>query len=253
MPTTGTRKQLADLGAVASGLAHEIRNPLNSLHINSQLIVEMLEAQPEPGRNEEILSLARSNLKVTQRLSDLLADFLRYARPPSMELVVSDMNRIVSETLRFLEVDFSRRGVELAARLHPEPVPLFADEKQLRQALLNLLLNAEEAMDKERKTIRVSTGFSGGRPFVRVQDNGRGIPAADRRQIFRLFFTTRKNGSGLGLPIVRRIVRDHGGKISIRSREGRGTTVTVILPSEAQYKAKFSGRPGKGLLPERVR
>src|SRR5512134_1053524 len=95
VPTAGTRKQLADLGAVASGLAHEIRNPLNSLHINSQLIVEMLETLPEPDRNEEILSLARSNLKVIQRLSDLLSDFLRYARPPAMDLVVSDMNRIV--------------------------------------------------------------------------------------------------------------------------------------------------------------
>ncbi|MBI5577267.1 MAG: HAMP domain-containing histidine kinase [Deltaproteobacteria bacterium] len=249
----GTKKQLADLGAVASGLAHEIRNPLNSLHINSQLIVEMLEGMPEPARHGELLSLARSNLKVTQRLSDLLADFLRYARPPSMELVVSDMNRIVSETIRFIEVDFSRRGVELVAKLHPEPVHLFADEKQLRQALLNLLLNADEAMDKERKKIVVSTGYAGGRPFVRVQDNGRGIPAGDRSQVFRLFFTTRKNGSGLGLPIVRQIVRDHGGKISIRSREGRGTTVTVTLPSEAQQKAKFSGGAGKSLLPDKVR
>jgi len=253
VPTTGNRKQVDDLGAVASGLAHEIRNPLNSLHINSQLIVEMLDALPDGERKSELLSLARANLKVTQRLSDLLADFLRYARPPSMELVVSDLNRIVSETVRFVEVDFSRRGVELTARLHPEPVPIFGDEKQLRQTLLNLLLNAEEAIDKDRKKIRVSTGFTGGRPFVRVQDNGRGIPAGDRRNIFRLFFTTRKNGSGLGLPIVRQIVRNHCGKISIRSREGLGTTVTVTLPSEAQHKAKLSGRPGTGLLPEKVR
>ena len=252
MPTTGTKKQLADLGAVASGLAHEIRNPLNSLYINSQLIAEMLDALPDGLRKSEILSLAQSNLKVTQRLSDILTDFLRYARPPSMELVVSDLNRIVSETIRFLEVDFSRRGVELAASLPPEPIMIFADEKQLRQALLNLLLNAWEAMDKDRKKIRVMTGISGGRPFVRVQDNGRGIPPADRRQIFRLFFTTRKNGSGLGLPIVRQIVRNHGGKISIRSRQGVGTTVTVTLPSEEQHKAILSRRPGKRLLPEKV-
>ncbi|MGE5699813.1 MAG: sensor histidine kinase [Deltaproteobacteria bacterium] len=255
MLTTGTKKKLADLGAVASGLAHEIRNPLNSLHINSQLLVEMLSALPDsdPARKQELLSMAHSNLKVTQRLSDLLSDFLRFARPPSVELAVSDLNRIVAETLRFLEVDFSRRGIALAANLHPAPVPVLADEKQLKQALLNLLLNAEEAMDKERKRIRVSTGISRGRPFVRVQDNGRGIPRADRRQIYKLFYTTRKNGSGLGLPIVRQIVREHGGKISIRSREGRGTTATVLLPSEAQFKAALSGRPGAGLLPEKVR
>jgi len=254
VPTTG-KKKLADLGAVASGLAHEIRNPLNSLYINSQLLVEMLAALPvsEAARKEELLSLARANLKVTQRLNDLLTEFLRFARPPAMELVVSDLNRVVIETLRFLEVDFSRRGVELSAKIHPAPLPLLADEKQLKQALLNLLLNAEEAMDKEKKRIRVVTGLTRGRPFLRVQDNGRGIPRADKRQIFRLFFTTRKNGSGLGLPVVRQIVRDHGGTVSIRSREGHGTTATIILPTEAQSKAMLTERHSPGLLPEKVR
>lgn len=256
MPTTGTKKKLADLGAVASGLAHEIRNPLNSLSINSQLLVEMLSSLPEGDKEykEELLSLAQSNRKVIQRLSDLLTDFLRFARPPSTELVVTDLNRVVAETLRFLEVDFSRRGIELEAKLHPAPLPLLADEKQLKQALLNVLLNAEEAIDKAPRRIRVTTGRSAaGRPFVRVQDNGRGIPRADRRQIFRLFFTTRKNGSGLGLPIVRQIVREHGGKITLRSREGRGTTVTLLLPSEAQSKAMVSGSSRARLLPEKVR
>ncbi len=255
MPTRGTRKKLADLGAVASGLAHEIRNPLNSMYINSQILAEMLAELPvgEAARKEELLSLAQSNLKVTRRLNDLLDEFLRFARPPSMELVVADLNKIVSETIRFLEVDFSRRGIELVVRLHPERLPLLADEKQLKQALLNLLLNAEEAMDKDRKRIRVTTGLYGGRPFVRVQDNGRGIPRADRRQIFRLFFTTRKNGSGIGLPVVRQIIRDHCGKINVRSREGRGTTVTILLPTEGQFKAALSARPPAGLLPEKLR
>ena len=256
MPTTGTKKKFADLGAVATGLAHEIRNPLNSLSINSQLLVEMLSALPdgEAANKEELLATARSNLKVIQRLSDLLTDFLRFARPPSAELVMTDLNRIVAETLRFLEVEFSRRGIELAAKFHPASLPLLADEKLLKQALLNVLLNAEEAMDKVPRRIRVTTGLSAAdRPFVRVQDNGRGIPRADRRQIFRLFFTTRKNGSGLGLPIVRQIVLQHGGRVSVRSRDGHGTTVTLALPSEAQPKALVSGRSRKRLLPEKIR
>lgn len=254
MPTTGTKRKFADLGAVATGLAHEIRNPLNSLSINSQLLVEMLSSLPDGENKDELLSTAQSNLKVIQRLSDLLTDFLRFARPPSAELVVTDLNRIVAETLRFLEVDFSRRGIELFVTLHSAPLTLLADEKLLKQALLNVLLNAEEALDKDDRRIRVTTGRSAaGRPFVRVQDNGRGIPRADRRQIFRLFFTTRKNGSGLGLPIVRQIVREHGGKISVRSREGRGTTFTLLLPSEAQSKAMVSGRSRKHLLPEKLR
>jgi len=251
VPATRTRKRLADLGAVAAGLAHEIRNPLNSLYINSQLLEEMLRELPDRAvpQKEELLSLARANLKVTRRLNDSLSGFLRFARPPAMELAQVDLNRIVSETLRFLEVDFSYRGISLKERLHPVPLPLLADEKQLKQALLNLLLNAEEALDKEEREIRVSTGVRGGSPCVRIQDNGRGIPKADRRQIFRLFFTTRRNGSGLGLPIVRQIVHQHGGVVSIRSREWHGTTVTVTLPFESRFRAMFPGRLPLALPP----
>ena len=97
-------------------------------------------------------------------------------------------------------------------------------------------------MEKKEKTIHVTTGVRAGRPFVRIRDNGRGIPAPDRRHIFRLFFTTRKNGSGLGLPIVRQIVRQHGGSVYVRSREGKGTTITVTLLFEEQFRAMFPGR-----------
>ena len=124
-----------------------------------------------------------------------------------MELALVDLNRILSETLRFLEKEFAYRGVALKTKLHPTPLPVLADEKLLKQAFLNLLLNAQEALEKEERVIRVTTGVSAGRPFVRIHDNGRGIAPSDRRRIFGLFFTTRKNGSGLGLPIVRQIVR----------------------------------------------
>ena len=121
MPDSGTRKKLADLGAVASGLAHEIRNPLNSLYINSQLLAELVEGLPDDagGRRAELMALAQANMKVTERLNDLLTEFLRFARPPSMELIVTDLNRVVADTLRFLEVDFARRGIELAVRYCP--------------------------------------------------------------------------------------------------------------------------------------
>ena len=244
MPATRTRNKLADLGAVAAGLAHEIRNPLNSLYINGQLLEEMLAELPEEGvpQKGDLLSLARANLKVTQRLNDTLSGFLRFARPPAMELALVDLNRIVSETLLFLETEFAHRGVSLKTKLHPAPLPILADEKLLKQALLNLLLNAREALEKEKKVIRVTTGIRAGRPFMRIRDNGRGISSSDRRHIFRLFFTTRKNGSGLGLPIVRQIVRQHGGAIYVRSREGIGTTMTVALLFEEQFRAMFPGR-----------
>ena len=244
MPATRTRDKLADLGAVAAGLAHEIRNPLNSLYINGQLLEEMLSELPEKDvpQKGDLLSLARANLKVIQRLNDTLSGFLRFARPPAMELALVDLNRIVSETLRFLETEFAYRGISLKRKLYATPLPILADEKLLKQALLNLLLNAQEAVEKKEKVIHVTTGVRAGRPFVRIRDNGRGIPASDRRRIFRLFFTTRKNGSGLGLPIVRQIVRQHGGAIYIRSREGEGTTMTVALLFEEQFRAMYPGR-----------
>ncbi len=244
MPATRTRNTLADLGAVAAGLAHEIRNPLNSLYINGQLLDEMLTELPEEGvpQKGDLLSLARANLKVIQRLNDTLTGFLRFARPPAMELSLVELNRIVSETLRFLEGELAYRGVSLKVKLHPASLPVLGDEKLLKQALLNLMLNAQEAMDKEEKEIRVTTGVLRGRPLVRIRDNGRGISPSDRRHLFRLFFTTRKNGSGLGLPIVRQIVRQHGGTVHVHSREGRGTTVTVVLLFEEQFRAMFPGR-----------
>ena len=251
MPATRTRNKLADLGAVAAGLAHEIRNPLNSLYINGQLLEEMLSELPERSvpQKEDLLSLARANLKVTQRLNDTLSGFLRFARPPAMELAPVDLNRILSETLRFIEMEFAHRGVTLKAKLHPTPLPILADEKLLKQAILNLLLNAQEAVEKEEKVIRVTTGVRAGRPYVAIHDNGRGIPSSDRRRIFTLFFTTRKNGSGLGLPIVRQIARQHGGAVYVRSREGKGTTMTVALPFEEQFRAMFPGRLPLALPP----
>jgi len=241
---------------VASGLAHEIRNPLNSLYINSQMIAEAVASLPESvpaEQRREILDLARANMKVAERLSDLLTEFLRFARPPAMELIVTDLNRIVADTVRFVELDFARRGIDLSVQAHPGPLPLFADEKQLKQALLNVLLNAAEAMDKEHRRIRVATGLMRGWPAVRVQDNGRGIARADRRQIFRLFFTTRRDGTGLGLPLVRQIVRAHGGRVAVASREGAGTRVTIVLPPEPLAKARIAARADRGMLPERVR
>ena len=251
MPATRTRNKLADLGAVAAGLAHEIRNPMNSLYINGQLLEEMLAELPERSvpQKEDLLSLARANLKVTQRLNDTLSGFLRFARPPAMELAPVDLNRILSETLRFIEMEFAHRGVTLKAKLHPTPLPILADEKLLKQAILNLLLNAQEAVEKEEKVIRVTTGVRAGRPYVAIHDNGRGIPPSDRRRIFTLFFTTRKNGSGLGLPIVRQIARQHGGAVYVRSREGKGTTMTVALPFEEQFRAMFPGRLPLALPP----
>jgi signal transduction histidine kinase len=227
-----------ELATLASGLAHEIRNPLNSLSINSELLaegVERLEGVPEE-RRRELIELARANVKVARRLSDLLGDFLRFTRPAAAELVVTDLNRIASETLRFLEVDFSRRGIEVEERLAEGPLPLFADEKRVKQALLNLLLNAQEAFDKPERRLRVETGRRSGSPFVRVSDNGRGIAEGDLPSVFRPFYTTRPEGTGLGLAVVRKVARDHGGRVTISSREGAGTSVTLTFPAEERSK-----------------
>lgn len=242
---------MADLGAVAAGLAHEIRNPLNSLSINSEMLASMIEQGGDDGsgRRDEMLRIARSNLKVADRLSGLLAEFLRYARPPRLEPAPVDLNRVVADTVRFVELDFARRGVFLTLLLHPDPLSVLADDRQLRQALLNLLINAEEALDKEERRIVVETGASRGRPFVRIRDNGRGIAASDKPQLFRLFFTTRRDGTGLGLPIVRHIVGAHGGSVSLTGREGMGATAIIRLPSEEEGRRILLGEARLRALP----
>ncbi len=243
-----------ELESALSGIAHEIRNPLNALSINNQLLSEYTFLLPEwfekKGEMQEIID---SNLRVLNRLNDIVSEFLRLTRPKKPEFVVTDLNRVVEEVVRFVEVDF--RGRDIKVRYSPldAPCPVLVDEKMVKQALLNVLLNAAESLDKEDKTIRVTTGKEENFYFVTVKDNGCGIERKDRGKVFSVFYTTKSEGSGLGLPIVKGIMRDHHGKIRIRSRKRKGTEFTLSFLPEESFREVLAKKHRGGYLPEVVK
>lgn len=217
------------VGLLASGLAHEIRNPLNAMNINLQMLEEELLLEPAAGEGEwhELLESTKSEIK---RLERLVNNFLAYARPAPPRFEARDLNGVVQEVVRLLEVDFRKSGVELVTDLEPLLPDVEIDDTQLKQALINLLVNARQVLrDHGRVTVRTRAG-SRGEAVVEVIDDGPGIPEEARERIFEVFYSSRGGGTGLGLPIARQIVERHGGAIELETAIGRGTTFRIRLP-----------------------
>jgi signal transduction histidine kinase len=217
------------VGLLASGLAHEIRNPLNAMNMNLQMLEEELLAHPdlvEPA-HVELLESTKSEIK---RLGRLVNNFLAYARPAQPRFEPRDLNGIVREVVRLLEVDFHQSGVELRTDLEPLLPQVDADEAQFKQALINLLVNARQVLKSGgHVTLRTRAGVRG-EVELEVTDNGPGIPSEIRERIFEVFYSSRGGGTGLGLPIARQIVERHGGTIEVESQENQGTTFRIRLP-----------------------
>jgi two-component system sensor histidine kinase HydH len=222
------QERLSSLGQMAAGLAHEIRNPLGSI----QGAAEMLgDRAPAGTREGELFDVLR---KESLRLGAVVNDFLGFARPRPPELAPVDVAAAVERAAAQMELDASARGVSIARSVEAGLPVLQADEGQLHQVLLNLLMNAIAAStDGGRVEISAARTHRDGVPCValRVHDTGAGIPEDVLPRIFDPFFTTRESGTGLGLSISHGIVREHGGWIDAKSRPFGGTTISVILPA----------------------
>jgi signal transduction histidine kinase len=217
------------VGLLASGLAHEIRNPLNAMNMNLQMLEEELKAHPELD-DPEWDELLESNKNEIKRLESLVNNFLSYARPSPPEFKKHDLNTVVKEVLRFLEADFKKSQVELHTDLEPLLPTAEIDETQFKQALINLLVNAAQILARGGNvTVRTRAG-GGGEAVLEVEDDGPGIPPEGRERVFEVFYSTRGGGTGLGLPIARQIVERHGGSIEMETETGRGTTFRIRLP-----------------------
>lgn len=217
------------VGLLASGLAHEIRNPLNAMNMNLQMLEEELESAGGMPDQEyrELLDSTKSEIK---RLDGLVNNFLLYARPGSPQFKPLDLNDVVKEMLRFLENDFRQSQVGLESDLEPLLPRVELDERQFKQALMNLLVNARQVLDAGG-TVKVQTrAASNGEAVLVVEDDGPGIPETSRERIFEVFYSSRGGGTGLGLPIARQIVEKHGGSIELDSVVGEGTKFTIRLP-----------------------
>lgn len=215
------QESLAAMGMMAAALAHEIRTPLSVVSASA----EMLARHAEPGtRDQELTSFI---LGEVERLGRLANDLLAFARPRTPREDPVDLAEIAAAVASGVASRFEEAEVPLRTELGPARV--LGDADQLHQVCLNLLVNAQRASAAGR-TVRLETGEDAGVAVLRVLDEGRGIAAEELERVWTPFFTTGGGGTGLGLPIVRRIVQAHGGEVTLRSEPGVGTVATVSLP-----------------------
>lgn len=216
-------EHLATLGEMATGLAHEIRNPLAGI----AGVIEII------GRDLPGTSPARAVVKDVRqeiaRINHIVTDLLQTARPHPPKVRRSDLNTTVEHAVMLGRQQALAKSVEIALHKDPSLPEVEHDSDQIHQVLLNLLLNALQAIDKNGK-VTVIVEKQGKNAVVEVTDNGRGIPPENLPNIFRPFFTTKGDGTGLGLSLARRIVEDHQGRIDVTSTLGKGTKFTVVLP-----------------------
>ena len=229
----------AELGEVAAGLAHEIRNPLNAMGLNLELLEEKLaQGGAGVGAGSSVVSvadLAQAARVETSRLARLLTDFLSYARPSPLSPVPADLNDAAGEAVAFLQPEAGRRHIRLTFAPQPGGAPARLDPARVRQVVLNLLGNALDAVESEGAAAReVEARVEDAGSFWRltVEDRGPGVPAAKTADLFKLFVSTKPAGTGLGLPIAERIVRAHGGTLALSSSPGEPTRAVATFPKK---------------------
>jgi signal transduction histidine kinase len=219
--------RLTFVGALAAGLAHEIRNPLNVLSMNLQMLEEEISTRGDGGESLVYTAALQGEIR---RLSSLVNNFLSYARPNQPRFESRDLNQLLQDLCAFVRPEFERRELTLRQELALYLPPVDLDEAQIRQAILNILMNATHILKPAGTvTVRSRVGPDGG-AVVSIADDGPGIQEEDREKIFEVFYSSRGGGTGLGLPIAARIVEAHGGTISVESRPGQGACFILKLP-----------------------
>jgi signal transduction histidine kinase len=219
-------EHFATLGEMATGLAHEIRNPLAGIAGVIEIIGRDL---PTTSPAREVVKDVRQEIA---RINHIVTDLLQTARPHPPKVRRSDLNVTVEHAVMLGRQQALAKGIEISLDKDPSLPEIEHDSDQIHQVLLNLLLNALQAIDRHGK-VEVKLSRRDSNAAIEVTDTGRGIPAENLPNIFRPFYTTKGNGTGLGLSLARRIVEDHHGRINVTSTVGQGTTFAVILPLQA--------------------
>lgn len=224
-------ERLAAVGRVSAQVAHEIRNPLSSIGLNVEMLTDQLASTQfkTPEDAKEARDLLASVTREVDRLTEITEDYLRLARLPAPVKRPEDLGRLVEEVLGFSHEELERAGLAVTLEIAPEPLPISADEGQLRQVFLNLVRNAREAMASGGKLL-VRTRAAGPMVEVEFTDTGSGMTGEVKEKLFEPFFTTKQGGTGLGLSLSRQIVEAHGGRIDVESEVGLGTTFRLGFP-----------------------
>ena len=222
----------AVVGRLAAAIAHEIRNPLN--YIN--LTLDHLRSSFAPADPEKKTTFAQltSQLKTeVARINRHITDFLKYSRPSKLELQDLDIRAEAEDALRLVEGRAEECGIETKIVQDGPLPPVMGDRESLRSVFTNLVINAVEAIDGFGGTVSIKLSNADANSVkIEISDSGCGISAQDISKVFEPYFSTKDTGTGLGLAIVKKAVDDHGGTISVASKEGSGTTFTIILPAK---------------------
>jgi signal transduction histidine kinase len=244
-------ERLATVGRMAAQIAHEVRNPLSAIGLNAELLGDELSGDAAEARR-----MVASIIGEVDRLTDITETYLRFTRLPRPKLEREAIGSLVASVVALARGEIAQEGIAVEVDIASDLPDLPADEAQLRQALINLIRNAREALaaaPAKRLGISVAHDRAAKRLVVRISDSGAGIEKADVGKIFDPFFSTKAQGTGLGLALVQQIVVDHGGQIEVDSAPGQGTTFTLSFPVPAA-SAAGGGAVGGGAaaLAERV-
>lgn len=224
--------QYAEMAQLAGALAHEIKNPLSTIRLNMELLAEDFEEAESPAQRRAVKRIGVMQ-RECQRLQDLLEDFLNFAKIRKLHLAPTDLNAEIAETLDFFAPEAAASNVEIVRYLDPDLPRVMLDGESFRSALLNLLLNAKQAMPTGGQLV-VRTTTVGANVVLHLIDTGVGIDDHTAAHMFEAFFSTKPGGSGLGLPTTSKIIEAHGGRIHVQSQVGRGTQFTIELPAPAR-------------------
>jgi len=234
-------EKAAVVGRLAAAIAHEIRNPLNYINLTLDHLRSSF-APEDPSKRETFERLADQLKSEVARINRHITDFLKYSRPTALELEPLDLRSEAEDAMRVISGQAAESGIETSLKEQDKLPLVVADKDSLRSVFTNLLINSLEAMDGEGGSIEIKLASeSNDRVRVEITDTGRGIAPEDIAKIFEPYYSTKETGTGLGLAIVKKAIDDHGGSIAVTSKQGSGTTFTIILPARPEDGGKAEG------------